>query len=139
MDTVMFSKQWFIANAPMLVLGAFVLIQWIAFQVLLVHYHMFRQSLKKPTPDGIRFNTIEKVLSFQASQIDRIYGKLSDLNKEINTVATTKVATKTQASTQIASDSSFITLGELNLKKRLKELKATGNEFPTTAKSTKLS
>lgn len=129
-------RAWFSAHGTTLVLFALVIIQWIAFQALLIHYHLFRQSLKKPTPDGIRFATIEKVLSFQATQIDRIYGKLSELNKEIQTQPTAKPAPRPAA---IASDSSFVTRGELNLKKRLQELRQSGIEFPTNAKSTKLS
>jgi hypothetical protein len=119
-------KQWFLDHAAILILSVAVFVEWVALQMLLIHYHFFRQSLKKPTPDGIRFSTIEKVLSFQASQIDRVFGKLSEMNKEISGVSERRSADRMMAGASISpNDSSMMTMGELSLKKRLQELKST--------------
>ncbi|MDB5038166.1 MAG: hypothetical protein JWQ35_1694 [Bacteriovoracaceae bacterium] len=131
-----FNRQWFIDNFAIIVLGVAVFIQWIAIQVIAIHYHFFRQSLKKPTPDGIRFQTIEKVLSFQAGHLDRVFGKLAEMNKDITQVAERKQVERIKSHATQAPDSSFISMGEMNLKKRLNELKS--SSIDTGIKSSKM-
>lgn len=117
-------QQWFMDHAGIIFLSAAVTIEWIALQALLIHYHFFRESLKRPTPDGIRFSTIEKVLSFQASQIDRVFGKIGDMSKEISVLGERKFGDRAPNLVAMPGESSVLSLGEVNLKKRLAELRA---------------
>ncbi len=125
--------QWLKDNASTIILGTCVFIQWIALQAFAVHYYFFRQSLKRPRPDHLRFATIEKVISFQSEHIDKIYGKLAHFDREIDllhvngTGLVGKSSSVKEASSGTSLEASYATLGELNLKKRIQEMQG-----PTT-------
>jgi hypothetical protein len=118
------NQQWIVDHAGMIILTTAVVIEWIAIQAILIHYHFFRESLKRPTPDGIRFSTIEKVMSLHASQMDRAFGKMSELSKEISSLAERRPERMIAAPSTAASEPTVLSLGEMNLKKRLAELRA---------------
>lgn len=122
------NKQWIVQNAPMLFLGALVFIQWIAFQVLVVHYHNFRKSLKKPRPDGIRMGLLEKAVAIQTENVDALFIKMGELRREI-AVANAQAVRPSKVDSTTSIEGSMMTMGEINLKKRLAEMSA---EPPTT-------
>lgn len=117
------------ANLPMIVLGIFVFVQWVALQGLLIHYHLFRKSLKRPRPDGIRFGVIERALSFHGEQFDRVYDRLAELKKEIQDLAReaaeqSSVRSNAANESRTSLEASYVSLGEMNLKKRLDSIRA---------------
>lgn len=113
--------SWAQANMAILIIGLFVFIQYVAFQALLIHYTLFRRSLKRPRPDGLRFQQIEKTLAFHAEQMDRIFEKIAETRKDL--VALTKVEPMSSSQranlSPVSVEASFLSLGELNLKKKL--------------------
>ncbi len=111
---------WASAHALWLGLAIFVFIQWLAFQGLLVHYHFFRESLRRPRPDLQRISTLEKTLEFQMSQMDTMFQKMAELKKELNDRARREDPILTPESLE----SRFMSLGEMKLKQRLSEIKA---------------
>ena len=120
------NREWIIANGPTLILGLMVLIQWIALQALLIHYHLFRKNLKQPRPDGIRLQLLERTVSVQNEQLDRIYAKLAEMRKEVNLAVTREPApATTRRPIEVNSfEKTFASIGEVALKKRIQELKA---------------
>jgi hypothetical protein len=124
MEAIYMNKQWIATNGPTLILGVMVLIQWIALQALLIHYHLFRKNLKQPRPDGIRLQLLEQTVSLQNEQLDRIYTKLSDMRKELNFAVTRAPAQSTRAMEVQSLEKTYTSLGEMNLKRRIQELKS---------------
>ncbi len=124
------TQAWILANGWTMTLGAMVFIQWIGLQVLAVHYYNFKKSLRRPKPDQIRFNMIEKAVAFQHEQIESIFTKLSEFRKEVATVGTmgdkmmAANATRKSQNEGPSLESTYVSLGELNLKKRLSAMKA---------------
>jgi len=125
------AMTWASANWAFLILAGLIFFQWVAFQALLIHYQLFRKSMKKPRTDGIRFSNIEKTLSFQAEQIELIFEKLASIKsemadwarQEIKKGKPTKPATEEwKASPSV--EASFVSLGEINLKRRLEAMKS---------------
>jgi hypothetical protein len=124
--------EWIQANVGFVILGTLVVVQWVAFQALLVHYHLYRKSQKKPRNDGIRFSMIERNLKFHAEQIEMIFEKLAELKKEMGDWAIQDLqrggqreSKPAQATGGLSSsvESSFVSLGEINLKRRIAALR----------------
>lgn len=115
-------KQWIAEHGPMIVLAGAVFVQWIALQALLIHYHLFRKSLKQPRPDGVRMDLIEKTVSIHNENMDMLFKKLAEVRREISLAQAQPVRTAKVESPSI--ETSFVTLGEMNLKRRLQEMKA---------------
>jgi len=122
------SQNWVIV-----LLSIFVFAQWMAFQTLVVHYYLFRKSLKKSRPDGLRFSSIERTLSFQGEQIERTYEKLAELRGELSKWASEDLKrspnhySKTNGSQHTNNssvESSLVSMGELNLKRKIEAIKA---------------
>lgn len=121
---------WWKENGITVALAAGIFIQWIALQALMIHYHLFRKNLKRPRPDGIRLSMAEKTLALQSEQMERIFGKLAHLNREIDQLhergssATRAKTTSSQISTNTSVETAFASMGELNMKKRIQEMRA---------------
>lgn len=116
------TKQWIVQHGPMILLTTLVVIQWIAFQVLLVHYHHFRKSMKKPRPEGLRIGLLEKTVKIQTENMDAIFRKLAELSKDI-AIASAQSTRPTRSENAAQSlEGSLMTMGEMNLKKRLQQM-----------------
>ncbi|PIR21645.1 MAG: hypothetical protein COV44_12010 [Deltaproteobacteria bacterium CG11_big_fil_rev_8_21_14_0_20_45_16] len=120
-------------NWVIVLLSFFVIAQWIAFQTLVVHYYLFRKSLRKPRPDGLRFSSIEKTLSFQGEQIEKTYEKLAELRGELSKWASEDLkrspnqylnSNVSKHTNNSSVESSLVSMGELNLKRKIEAIKA---------------
>jgi hypothetical protein len=112
-------KEWAFNHAWVLSISTLVLIQFFAIQAFLVHYHLFRKSLQKPKPDSLRFAQIEKSIAFQSEQIEKLFDKIAETRKEIlDLTPMTKARGAPEPKTH-SFESSFLSLGEINLKRRL--------------------
>ena len=111
--------SWVMANPVLVIVSALAIAQWIALQALLLHYHFFRQSLKRPQPSSQRFMVIEKTMEFQMSQIDKLFEKIVEMKKELNQ----RTMREETLVTPESLESRFMTLGEMKLKQRLSEIK----------------
>ena len=129
-ELAMQAKDWFLNNFGLIMLWGLVLIQWVAFQALLIHYQMFRKSLKRPKTDGIRFSMIERNLAFYGEQIETLYEKVAETRKDMSAWAKEDIKRQgvgvrqsrgTEGFTSV--ESTYASLGELNLKRRLASLK----------------
>ena len=117
------SREWLSSNGVTVILGVMVITQWVGLQALAIHYYFFAKSLKRPKPDQIRFSIIEKTMALQQEQLDRIYTKMAELNKEINeTSARVKTPIQKVKETAVSLDSTYASMGEMNLKKRIQEI-----------------
>jgi hypothetical protein len=110
---------WVMANPVLAMLSALAVIQWIALQALLLHYHFFRQNFKRPKPSSQRFMVIEKTMEFQMSQIDKLFEKIAEMKKDLNQ----RTMREEPMVTPESLESRFMTLGEMKLKQRLSEIK----------------
>lgn len=112
-------------------IGIFSLVQWFALQGLIVHYYIYRQNQKKPRPDGIRMNLIEKTVALQTEQTERIFEKLATLNREIDQlhVQLGRISQRSPSAKDggraESLETAFVSLGEIALKKRLQEMQDT--------------
>lgn len=104
--------------------GVMILLQWVVLQGLIVHYLMFRRNLKKPRPDGIRFANIEKVQAFHAQQLEMAFAKMGELKKEIVRSLPSQDERPEPRGMNLPDTASYVSLGEIELKKRLRELKS---------------
>ena len=112
-------KEWAMSNIFLLSISVVVALQFFAIQAFFIHYHLFRKGLKRPKPDALRFAQIEKSIAFQGEQIEKIFEKLADTRKEILEMTPIEKP-QAPAEPRIQSfESSFLSLGEINLKKRL--------------------
>lgn len=128
------SQGWVTSNIGFIVLGALILIQWIAFQYFVVHYLYFKRSLKQPKPSESRFQQMEQRLQFQDEQIAMVYEKIAELREEQkrwasedlkrgkSVVPDARTVNSQQSSPSI--ESSYVSLGEINLKRRINAIKA---------------
>ena len=119
-------KQFVAANGTNILFGLMIFIQWVALQALLIHYHLFRKNLKQPRPDGIRLQLLEKTVAVQNEQLDRIYAKLAEMRKDLNYAVTREPAAPSRIVEAPSLEKTFASVGEMNLKKRIQELKASG-------------
>jgi len=119
----LFNIDWWKSNIVTVALSAGLFIQWIAFQALVVHYSMFRKNLKQPRPDGIRLNMVEQSFKIHSEQMDRIFAKLAHLNREIDQLHT-RGSKSTQVSRGESVETAHASMGELNLRKRIQELRS---------------
>ncbi len=85
------------------------------------------KNLKKPRPDGIRFDLIEKTLEVHTENSNALFRKLAELRKEIAMVANAQ-PTRPQRSEHSSIETSVMSLGEMNFKKRLQEMSAAATE-----------
>ncbi len=112
-------------------IGILSVLQWFGLQALVVHYHIYRQNQKKPRPDGIRLNLVERTVAMQTEQTDRIFEKLAALNREIDQLhvqlgrISQRAPTTKEASRGESLETAFVSLGEIALKKRLQEMQDT--------------
>jgi len=90
----LFNIDWWKSNIVTVALSAGLFIQWIAFQALVVHYSMFR-----------------------------IFAKLAHLNREIDQLHT-RGSKSTQVSRGESVETAHASMGELNLRKRIQELRS---------------
>jgi len=120
LNSVQQITHWITQNALWCGLAIFVFFQWAAFQVLLIHYHLFRQNLKTPKPSQLRFQSIEKTMEFQMQQMDKLFEKMAELRKEIHA----KPAAAPEAYAGESLESRFMTIGEMKLKQRLSDIKS---------------
>lgn len=117
------TRQWWSAHGVTVLLMIFVFAQWIGLQAFAIHYHFFRKSLNRPKPDQVRFSLIEKTMSLQQEQLDRIYSKMAELNKDLNeTAARVKTPVQRVKEPTVSLESTYASIGELNLKKRIQEI-----------------
>ncbi len=122
------TTQWWSTHGVTVLLAIFVFVQWIGLQAFAIHYHFFRKSLHRPKPDQIRFSLIEKTMALQQEQLDRIYSKMAELSKDLNeTAARVKTPVQRVKEPTISLDSTYASIGELNLKKRIQEISKTVN------------
>ena len=127
MDFLM-NSEWWQQNGLTVFLVALSLVQWIALQALAIHYHFFRKNLKRPKPDAIRMDMMEKTIALQSEQIEKIFSKLAHFNREIDQLHVKQSSTsrKGMDSNTGSIESSMATLGEIALKQRIQELKGSG-------------
>jgi hypothetical protein len=117
------TRQWWSAHGVTVLLMIFVFAQWIGLQAFAIHYHFFRKSLNRPKPDQVRFSLIEKTMALQQEQLDRIYSKMAELNKDLNeTAARVKTPVQRVKEPTVSLESTYASIGELNLKKRIQEI-----------------
>lgn len=121
MEYVQMALEWVSKNSLWVGLATFVFFQWVAFQLLLVHYHFFRMHLKRPKPDQQRFASIDSRLEFQDRQMDQIFEKMAELKKELREISLAKGNITAQPESM---ESRFMSLGEMKLKQRLAEIKS---------------
>ncbi|TVQ76241.1 MAG: hypothetical protein EA369_10330 [Bradymonadales bacterium] len=118
-------QPWLAEHAILLLMGAAIVIQWIGFQALLIHYHLFRTRVKKKKPDTNRVHQLEALVDFQNTRIEQIFEKYAALKKEMNGLE--KESIRRESFTPVQStesvEASFMSMGEINLKKRLESLK----------------
>jgi len=117
------NREWWLTYGPTLFLAVLVLVQWIVLQGLLFNYYYFRKGLKKPRPDGLRFAMIERALTLQMEQIERVFEKLAEFRKEISNISYKKESNASKESTLTSIEASLVSMGEMNLKKRIQEIK----------------
>jgi len=115
--------DWIVQHPAICIVATLLVIQWIAFQALLFHYHSFRKNLKRPRPDGLRLAVLEKTITFQNEQIDRLFAKLSELSREMTQAERRREATQPLAVVSPSLESNFPSMGELALRKRIQELR----------------
>lgn len=119
------AREWWQAHGVTVFMATLLIIQWIALQALLIHYHFFRKNLKQPKPDGVRIALLERTVALQTDQLDKIFGKLAHFNREIDSLHVHgKQATRTakEPSGVTSIEASVATLGEIALKKRIQEI-----------------
>ena len=117
------TRMWWGTHGMTVILAVVVFLQWVGLQAFAIHYHFFRKSLKRPKPDQIRFSLIEKTMALQQEQLDRIYTKMAELNKELNeTAARVRTPIQRVKEPTLSLDSTYASLGEMNLKKRIQEI-----------------
>lgn len=117
------------SNLEVVILSSLIFIQWMALQAFAIHYYFFRRSVRRKRPEGLRIATLEKLVSFQSEQIERLYGQLADQKKELRDFMRERVSlveekkSAGQAPTH-SMDSGYVSLGELNLKKKLEAMRS---------------
>lgn len=112
-------KNWAMSNVFLVSISVVVALQFFAIQAFFIHYHLFRKNLKRPKPDALRFAQIEKSIAFQGEQIEKLFEKLADTRKEIFEMTPIAEPKSPVEPTVQSFESSFLSLGEINLKKRL--------------------
>ena len=124
--------RWWQQNGMTVFFICVALVNWIALQALMIHYHFFRKNLQKPRPDSIRMALMEKTIALQTEQLEKIFGKLAFFNREIDSLhirqsksGATRAERESLGATSI--ESSVATLGELALKKRIQEIETAAN------------
>lgn len=123
---------WTIENIDIVLLSLFVLAQWIALQALAIHYYYFRKNLKQPRPDAQRLQKLEQLMDFSSGQFDLVFHKLGELRKEMSKWAATDVRNGTQTKmnasmsdqNSVSLESSMLSMGEINLKKRIDAIRS---------------
>lgn len=122
---------WIQENYFLLVLSLVVAIQWIALQGLAIHYMISRPKPVNLTPERRRLATLEGLVDFQSTQIERLYAKTAVLTRELSSINTVKTSSKNSSNTSL--EQNFMTFGEVALKKRLSELSKSesANEIPS--------
>lgn len=113
---------------------ALVLLQWVAIQWLFIQLHMAKEEVQKPHPDLVKIRAYESRLKLLEDQTDLIFEKLAEQKKEIQDIEreSLQLFPSVGAAPQRESasiESSFVSMGEINLKKRLDALKSS---LPTT-------
>lgn len=116
-------KNWIFTHPELTILAAFVVFQWMAFQALLIHYHLFRQSLVKKKPETRRLEKVERYTEFQDSQISKLFEKLAEIRKEMHQ----QVLASPQTFLPESFENRIMSMGEMKLKARLDELKSDPN------------
>lgn len=115
-------QQWIAQNWAMTALMAAVCVQWVALQALAIHYYLFRKNLKRPRPDRIRLATLERAVKFQEEQFERVFQKMAALREEVANVERASSRSASNADSAQSIENSFVTLGEMELQKRIREL-----------------
>lgn len=113
------ARAWDLTTWTLISLGVLVIFQWMAFQALVVHYVMFRKKILARKPDRVRIALLERTLSFQQEQVDRIFDKLSSLRTDLSKPGRSE---RYDNSNSDGVENSFVTLGEVHLKRRMQEL-----------------
>lgn len=111
-----------------LALGLAFLFQWVAIQYLFIQNHFLKIEMKKPHPDLGRIRRYETQLSNLEGQLPLIFEKLAEHNQEIREMSLeSKTAPQGTSARQENSspsmESSYASMGEINLKKRLEAIK----------------
>lgn len=114
-----------------LVVGGFLLaFLWIAFQSLAIHYFYFYKEMKKPRPEMKRIRQLETWMRLHQEQLENIYENLSQIRGELEEKSKAEMRdTLRRAATQSVNEmtsveSSFMSLGEIQLKQKLDALKS---------------
>lgn len=116
---------WISQNAFFVILGTAFLLQWVAFQAFVIHFQMFKTKVTRPRQDLKKIRQLERLIEFQSQQMEQVFEKYAALKKEINQVARESMQrSQWQAPQRSESiESNFLSMGEINLKKRLESLK----------------
>ena len=111
---------WIQENYFLLVLSFMVGLQWIALQGFAIHYIISRPKPVNLASERKRLATLEGLVDFQSTQIERLYAKTAELTREISSIYSVKTSSKNSPSPSL--EQNFMTFGEVALKKRLSEL-----------------
>jgi hypothetical protein len=109
-----------------LCIAGVVLIQWLVLQAFVAEYIVYRRNVKRPRPDGIRMGLMEKSIQLSTEQMETLFTRLASLEREIDSLHV-KMSKRVQPNapqthhTQ-SLEASVMSLGEMNLKKRILEL-----------------
>ncbi len=126
METIMndiVSLAWLQTHFHFVVLAAFMVLQWIVLQAFIIHYFTKRTVIPTFGRERGRIEMLEKLVGFQSNQMERLYAKVAELHREIQTVGS---QSREQARNTSHGETSMISLGEVTLKKRLAELEQKG-------------
>lgn len=119
------------AEHSMLILAVvvgLVLVQWFSIQYLFLQNHFIRERLSRPHPDLKKISVYDERLQQLEGQISVLFEKQAEHQKELRDLERESLrSNKSQASAAqertSSLESSFVSLGEINLKKRMDALR----------------